>query len=791
MRWFSIALLLLAAPWALAVDMLKPATDVMIQRQGQTLSFPTAKEAVAAAKDGDVILLGPGTHAGTLAIAASGITLRGQAGARISANTLEWKPQWTPEPDYGPHAFSSPIPFEPVTVAIDQRVMINITETRGGPGVHIRGVGRAGRIALQGMFTYQSKTKRLIVSFAQKLDPAQHLIEAAPEGASAVLIKGADNVSVENLIITGGRAGVAMLDTKNSTVQHCLIYGTDVCVSIGRGASSCKALSNDLTWNADALSRDCDPPTVPRDIWMAHKHSGTYDKHGVMIEAAGENNEIAYNYVYNIWDGIEAGDGVDKNDIATYYQEKVFKGISQFNRGLKVHHNRIDLAADDAMRPGGELVDNQWYSNIVTRGGDATRLSTISMGPFFFYDNLLLQCGDGMRLYKSSPESAQVFIVNNTIQHPGGIIYHQVDSVAWNDPWLMKNLPKGTPGFHLYNNLFVCDTHFTAVESGSVKPNFKADYNVYTSSANKDLLARGIDAHSVFDAKVKFLDAAKGDYQLAEGSDGTGAGVDLATLGLSLPLPPALTGRKPNAGILGIDAAKTPHGPVSGLWDLAAAQFSLGERDDTQYSLEPSRWVMTKHATFILKDLPAAETMTVLVDRSGATDKVNYKVTVRDDQGRELASQSGSKLADKEGFSVDVKPNGAKELRVEIDDTGENRYWVSAKGCTSGIDTAGQPLRIEKGDGGRYIFDYPVAADVPAFTVKSASTVEIARPGGKPEPLDKSGRVVTNGQAGVYQILVQFVKKAELTIDGPQTTVFFDKQQETVPLQRQWGRPQF
>ena len=71
---------------------------------------------------------------------------------------------------------------------------------------------------------------------------------------------------------------------------------------------------------------------------------------------------------------------------------------SRYNRGLKVHHNRLDLTLDDALEPDGEVVDNQWHGNVVTRARCAARLKTLTMGPLYFYNNTLLDSLDGLRL---------------------------------------------------------------------------------------------------------------------------------------------------------------------------------------------------------------------------------------------------------------------------------------------------------------------------------------------------------------------------------------------------------
>ncbi|HAU38950.1 MAG TPA: hypothetical protein DCX07_14710 [Phycisphaerales bacterium] len=781
------------------IDILQPATQVVIERKGERIPFASAKEALAAAVSGDVVLLGPGTHRGPLVVQTSGITLSGIAGARVNANSDTWKPEWKREPQYGPYAWSSPIPFQPVTMSIDQRVMIDMKEDRGGLAAHEKGIGRNGRVPLQGLFTWVGKTRRVVVSFARDLDPAKHLIEAAPLGASAIKVRDANDCVIQNLILTGGASGVLLQDTKNTTVRNCLIYGTDAGVRLYKGASFCKILGCDITWNSDAVNLDCDPHTIADDVWYAHKRYGSYDKFGISIDRTGENNEIAGNYIHEVWNGITTDDGVSKSEVESHYKNKVLKGIAEYNRGLKVHHNRIDLAMDEGLEPGNELVDHEWYSNVVTRARCAARLKTIMMGPFFFYDNLLLDSNDGMRLYKSSPPSANVYIFHNVIKFPTGVIYHKMDSVMWDNAWLKANLPKGTPNHHLYNNLFICNKPFgnSAVEDGqAVQPNYHGDYNLYTSRSDPNLVKRGIDVHSVFEGKPEFVDAAKGDYRLKPDSAGKGAGVDPKQLNLGVKLPEALTavppGKRPDAGLLGLDFGKTPHGPVSGLWALAQKQLNLGERDFSQFTIAPLRWVTTGKCDFLVKDLPVGDELLLAGHRASGK---SYKITVKDEKGAVLATKDGYSLADKDGFKLPVPLKGAKQLTVSVDDEGVTQWRLDAGGATVGID-AGKGLSIRKYDGGRYIFDYPIAPGVESFTVSMHSkypdsALEIARPGGKPERVDKTVKVETRGVAGVYRILVTFTKGAEIQVTGPETMVFFNKDQEAEPIRQLRGKPGF
>lgn len=574
------------------IDLFAPASGVVVERDGQTpQAFATVAEALTAATAPCVVRLAPGSHRGPVVLTRPGIVLRGEPGARLDANDASWQPRWTKSPAHGRLAYASPIPFAPGAVSVDDRLMIDARESRGGLALHDGGLGNDSRVPLQGVYTYIEKDRQLVVSFPDGADPSGRRFAATPRGVAAVTIRGADDCRVEGLIVTGGETGILLEQTTNSVVERCLVYATDVCVRLGQGAASCKVLSNDLTMNPDALNLDCDRITVGKAVWHAHKRVGTYDKWSVLADQAGTDNEVAYNYLYNGWDGVENLTGVGKEDVAAHYTNRVYKGIAPFNRGLRVHHNRVDLMMDDALEPNDQTVGHQWYANAVTRARCAVRFKNISLGPFHFFDNLLLDSGTGLRIYKSSPACADVFIYNNVVRDDAGIVYLEMDSVCWNDPWLAGTLPRGTPSFRILNNVFVCESPF-ANQDSDVPPNFVSDHNLYTApstAAAAGFPPKDSDAHSLFDAKPRFRDVANLDWRLADGSAGKGAGRALAS---SLPSVPSgaaafADATAPDMGILGIEAARTgPGGPTSGLWELAAAQVRLGERDVAAFALE-------------------------------------------------------------------------------------------------------------------------------------------------------------------------------------------------------------
>jgi hypothetical protein len=784
-------------------DIFKPSEKVVLKSKDNAEKvFPFAQAALDAAKEGDIVLLYPGLHRGPLKFKSSGVILQGKPGAFVNANSETWKPEWEKEPEFGPYAYSSSIPFRPITMTIDNRAMIDIVESKAGDNlktVHTVGVGRNGRNPLRSLFSYLKSEKRVIVSFADNIDPSKYKIEASSEIA-VILISGYDNCIVESLIVTGGKRGVQLEKTKNSIVRKCLIYGVDRGVLMYKGAESCKILSNDITWNADAMNGNCasEAGLPGNDVWIAHKKYGTSDKHGVYAICAGSNNEIAYNYIYDIWDGVQNGGEGGPAEVENYYKNKVFKGVAaEYNVGLKVHHNRIDLTMDDALEPGGALVDNQWYSNYVTRADCAARLKTVSMGPFYFFDNILMNSHDGMRFYKSTPKSATVYVYHNLIQFYYGICYHGVHLVCWNDPWLEKNLKRGTPGFHVFNNVFLCEKALK--NTTGITPNYIADKNLYTCLEDEALTALGIDKNSLFNAKPQFINKEKGDWRLESGSPGKEFGKDLTQFKIKLPFcdKKYFKGKLPDMGPLGTDLAKVPHGPVSGLWQIAHKNIGLGERNPSDFKLEPVRWVNEKRCEFILSNLPAKDSLTIDLVRSPDKGKPEYTITAMNDKGKVIAQKKGRASSKVEFISLEIPLDGEKQIKLIAEDSASPARWridPRGKKLRVGINAA-KSILLVKYDGGRYIFEYDVPEGTESFKIilgkafRDECSAEIIDPGGVKVKLDKSGIVKTNGVYGIYRVLYKFTKKGRIKVEGPNTILYIDKKQETAPLIKKWSKP--
>ncbi len=579
-----------------------PAATIL--RDGAALPFATAAEALASAQPGDTVELASGDHAGPLVIETDRVVLRGRPGARVRGNRAEWVPVWTKAPSVGRLAYTSPIGFVPGLVTADERALIDARKDRGGLVLHDGPYEKDSRKPVGGVFTYLASEGLIAVSFEDGSSPEGRAICAAPERQAIVTVRNARGCRVAGLAIACGSTGVLLENCEDCTVDHCLVYAANDCVVLGRGATRCAVLACDLTQNPDSYSLDYADIRIGKAVWHAHKNLGTYDKHAVFLDCAGEGNEIAGCYLHNIWDGVSMSGDIAREDVRRHYEEHVFRGVVPYNRAARVHHNRIDLAMDDALEPNDQVADHQWYGNVVTRARCALRLKTISTGPFYVYDNVLAASGTGLRIYKSSPPQASVYVFNNLVSDVSGIVALKMDSVCWDDPWLKASIPLGSPSFRLRNNVFLCDTPFFN-QGSSVPPKFRAGANVFTAARTGDYPPADAvgEEGSLFGARPVFRDVARGDFRLAPDSPGASDGLSLDACCDSVATPSgasAFAGLDAlPRGLLGTEG-KTPDGPVSGLWEIFRKDARLGERTDP-YTDDSGQVVAPKwgvHAVF-------------------------------------------------------------------------------------------------------------------------------------------------------------------------------------------------
>lgn len=798
LNFTSTAALATAQPQYLALESEPKVT--ITSSAGEVATFGSILEAMDNVSEGDVVLLSSGVHRGPWKFKANGVTLRGEPGAILNGNAA-WEPQWETASAYGKHAYKAPIEFNPAAMSRNGRMLINAVEGRGGASVHHHGIGRGGRTSLQGIYTYLASEKKVLVSFPDPWQDFENDIQVAIPGVATVDIQSVSDCNVEGLIIVGGSTGVRFKNAKSCKLKNSLVIGSNSCVSLLEGASECKVMHNDITWNPDALSFDVNLHTgmLDNDIWQAHKRFGTYDKWGVRVLRSGSNNQVAYNYIYNNWNGIQVENGIGKSEIADHYKNTVLAGKKvTFNRGLRIHHNRVDLTIDDALEPTAELINNWWYSNVVTRAKCSARFKTISMGPFYFFDNTLLQSQDGIRLYKSTPEQANVYIYNNYSESASGLSYHKVGDVSWGDKWIRANMKRGTPGFHIFNNVFICMSTFS--NGDGVTPNFIGDNNLYLSSRDTTIQSSDIDVHSYFDQTPAFVNQSLGDFRLIEDDACAYSPYDMKTL-LNAPFGNIdLDGINPSRlGLLGIERSATPTGSQTGLWEFAERYLSLGEKSAAGLIMEPLRWFKSKSQTYWITNTTLQSKDIELRLMRARSKPGNFKIRVVDEtENKELYNERFKASQDIFMSEIPVSIAGGSRLRVDIDDDLNGLWcWVEMpENCSMEVPSK-TLYQLEKYDGGIYEFVYTPKVSETNFTIAFSphydpefGDVTVIGPS-RQRYHDKRELQVPVKEYGPYTIQLRFTKRADFYIMGENPYLSLPSDQPVRAVELRWGKPNF
>lgn len=564
--------------------------------------FGSVQAALDRAGAGDTVRLRAGVYRERVAFKNGGrhgapVTLEGEPGA-ILDGSYEVTLDWQPAPDVAPGTWRAKVD-QPVRVLVAEGKSVTmlrddwvrVGKARHGeqweyPNLFHNGVGPSGWEAVRALALYRFKERELLVRFQGDLDPRTMDIAVGPVAENPIVeINGVDRCVVRGLTLRNAGGGVRIQRSLGSVVEDCVIGPVDEGVRLRAGADRATIRFNEIFWNPYGENRPKAPGSW--DHWTAHKRGGWSDKHAISIWGSAGGHEIHDNLIRNHWDGISVGPG-DRED----------------DPGLRVHHNRISTLVDDGIETNGAQVDCRWHDNLIEGTLCAIRLKAPDYGPFYVYRNILLDNKEDLRNFgrkdnthrlnpktgewetrhvgRGSPEilPAVAYIYHNTGTANAAIVSNGVYGI-------------GVPNYHYFNNLFWCETWFSAVPRAnpSIDPNWKGDHNVYFRRGDSPRWAGGeamahrlgLDLHGVFaEGSPGFTDIAAGDVSLADESPAHGRGADLSWLfGEPLPgcEPGYFEGAAPDAGAVahGRPMPRIPRPrsdvsvPPAGTWPAADA----------------------------------------------------------------------------------------------------------------------------------------------------------------------------------------------------------------------------
>lgn len=491
------------------------------------------------AEPGDIVRLKPGVHRQRVAIQSGGtygapLTIEGEPGAILDGSEPA-ELHWTPLPEVGPGVWHTAVPFVPQTVLADGKIVTLLQERRVRPDnqdeawrwpkLFREGVGKSGFEGVEALAMYRLNEGDLLCRFKGDRDPRQMTFTLAPVSAACVRIDGADRVRIAHLTLRNAWFGVFITESLGTVIEDCVIGPVDHGVWLASGSLDCTVRFCDLFM--DPYSGASPFLEGSWDNWLAHKTGGFYDRYGVQIRNTLGGHQIHDNYLHDTWDGIE--------DVGTVGE----------NQGLNIHHNRLETISDDGLEPNGAEEDCAWHDNLVSGCICGFRIKAPRRGPLYAYRNIFFHNKEDYRNYgERKLDPAEVYVYHNTSTSSMAIQSNKVFGI-------------GTPRYHYFNNLFLCN-FWWANAGQSVQPNWQGEHNVYVRQTESNRwqagidLAKslGLDQHSrwVTDA-VAVADLAQRDVSLTADSPARGAGADLTAL-LGHDLPGLTPGEHPDAGAL-------------------------------------------------------------------------------------------------------------------------------------------------------------------------------------------------------------------------------------------------
>ena len=497
--------------------------------------FAKIQSGLDKAMPGDTVELAPGVYYERVSFPRSGeykkpIRLNGPRSAIIDGSE-RFTQKWEKCPEYGRLAWKTQVPkcffsFKmPSGLVIAKEGLIiqlferRITQPPNGivkierdtiwekKHLMLYGIGKTKWEFIRALAMYRQKEQDLVVAFGDGRDVSKEEIILTPP-IPAVQIKNVDRCAVSGITIRHAWRGVSIINSLGSTVENCRILRSDFGVEMTGKSERCTVRFCDIS--LDPIFR-CNPGIMGSwDAWRGHKFGGFWDRIGINMLYTTGGHHIHDNYIHNHWGGIQ--------DIGNPGQ----------NLCLNVHNNRIDEIEDDGLEPDGGEEYSTWHHNFVTRSRCGFRIKCIRKGPLFAYANIFRDNIEDFRNFGTTGlAKADVFIYHNTSNTKAAINNNAVPKYI------------GTPNYHYYNNIFLCDYIFSGTYA---MPDWHDAGNIYLKRKNNPMWKTVMEKvfKSGFKSESKFLEKGniafaapeKDNFAISENSIAAKAGIDLKQFNL-------------------------------------------------------------------------------------------------------------------------------------------------------------------------------------------------------------------------------------------------------------------
>ncbi|MBE7496377.1 MAG: right-handed parallel beta-helix repeat-containing protein [Verrucomicrobiaceae bacterium] len=450
------------------------------------------REAVSAANAGDTLVIEAGVYHEQVRVEKR-LAIKGEAGAVLDGSSplkAEWK---AVEGMKGVFAAKSDKRLEGLLVGGKFIAEIRFDRAQKDGEWHwktllTKGTPLSGFEQVRALWMYHSKEKRIYLRLENAAPPDKAKLSAVMSN-KALLEIAAEGVVVEGLSFAAGADAVRLTEgAKDCVIRRCRVtsYESGGMVITG-GASNCAIEACDITRGA---LEEWQPTQQNRrenyEIWRIHKDVGKYDRVGIELNGAGENNRILNNWLDRVFDGICLGD---------YRAESLDKPLPDpdHGRGTEIAFNVIENTRDSGIELGAGCIDVNVHHNTLRRTHGGFRFKLPRIGPVFIHHNRLID-GTPFNVWFSMDSSpAEGYFYHNTITggSDAALVYSSFNAKR----------DFATPKWHFVNNLVLnVKDGFFDQRKGTPPRDFTDKNNVTTDDA-KTAVDAGIDLSTYRDGK--------------------------------------------------------------------------------------------------------------------------------------------------------------------------------------------------------------------------------------------------------------------------------------------------
>lgn len=499
------------------------------------------KTALAAASEGDVLVLKPGIYREALVIDKR-VTIKGGPGAVLDA-TSPLQADWQAAGADLPGVLTAPLPIQPAGLLLDGRFIAELRFDRAQKSgewnwktLLKKGPPLSGFNEIKALWIWHPKEKRAYLRLPDGSNPATAKLTMVAQDKPLIAVKGAAGVVIEKLELIGGATAISIGEGADRTVvKGCHIRSyEDTGIGLSGGASQCLVENCDITRGSlEEWTPSMEHNRANYEIWRIHKDVGKYDRVGINLIRAGVGNRILNNRLDRVFDGICIGD---------YKAESLDDPLpdATHGQGTLIAGNFIENTRDSGIELGVGCVEVEVKDNTLRRTHGGLRFKVPRIGPVFIHHNRLID-GSPFNFWFSMDSSPA-----------DGYIYH--NTIVGRKPALALHVEKGkrdfsVPKWHVLNNLFATkEGYLDEPDKGNVvdftsahNVNLRKDASPWPGDATKDKGSRYGVPITLNEQGTPAPDSAAVD-----------AGLDLSTYWKGKPLPGAekgtYKGDAPDAG---------------------------------------------------------------------------------------------------------------------------------------------------------------------------------------------------------------------------------------------------